>query len=1359
MRKSGKMKHLEELLKRRYHGRILASFFTVVMFLNISPLVTWAGPEGAQVINGDVSIQQSANNTTIMASDKAIINYSSFDIAQSETVQFIQPSNSASVLNRILSASPTNIDGTLLANGRVFFVNPAGIYIGAGAIINVNQLVASGLNITDSDFINGQYNFAGGNGFVINNGDISAEEVYLIGKQVTNSGNINCPTGYVVMASGDRVFLGELGSEIVLEIDESSLSESTDAADSEAGILNEGIIEAAGGKIALAAAGDIYSQAILNVGTISASVETGNAGNVKLTAAEGTVINSGSIEATSSSGTGGIVQILGDRIGLFNAAEIDVSGSDGGGTVLVGGDYQGKGEVPTASQTFIGPDSSIIADATESGDGGKVIVWADDFTRYYGHISAQGGAQSGDGGFAEVSGNQRLRFQGTANLSSEVGDPGVILLDPRNIQIVDGGAVSDLVGTNNSDGNANIYAWNESDNGTGADGDDDIDASVIEGLLNGGSSVTLQAHHDIWIEESITTSAVAVGDLTIQAGDDVYISQAIDLSIGTNRALSVIASNVGGGDQGGAAFNGDGQFTGTGDISVTATLTTTGSGAITISTDDGTVDLANVTAGGDLQVTGANIDLNGTTYMSTGDDVTFSGAVDLDAGATTTVTAGGGVGDTITFTGTVDDAGNDTGLDLVAGLGEVVMQGDVGITAAEQLGSFTVTSAGQVDLDDVEAEGAIDVTGTDINLNSQTYTSNTEDVRFNGAVDLDAGAVTTTVTAGSGTGDDITFTSTVDDSTSDTTLVLVAGAGGDINFNGLVGGVVTLGDVTINSAHGVFLNDAFNANNISITAANTAAHNMTATGDLTLNSMTTVADGSTLTAGGDLNVGANMTSNGALTLIATGGSISGSGTIQATDGAGTDLTLRQGSSLDLANLTLGNQSNTDLMVESYTGGITIDKTNPANAADQWKSITGTAENNIVLSGSGDIKIGGNMTSASGGVSIVSDNGGIYDKDSYDYNTNMGTALDNVAITGSPTPGAGVDLPNGIGKAAIVIRSPKQDLTLGANATLTANGIYSTAVDDRTGVWFDASGPDAGDPIDVAIYLGTYEPGPTDAPVEPYHDVAIDSKISIADYGTMVIDADENVTFGDAFGSGSPPPDQTTRLEVVSRISQTLEEVIGPPERLPYARNPVLIGTRFLGTYVLRGDTLLAEILALIEAVPWPVSRPLELEVGGEVEGPDTEALDKLLNELGIGVQPYVTEAYAASLSTDLRLFSAAEKLQQLIPILEDADGIRIAGLREAAAQFFPTLDALSEQQVSSFTEALVRHKGDGTDYDAAGQCIFALTEYVTILGNDIGWPADKSIRFVMSRYVPRLTEGDEIRIAVIQMQLQKAFGI
>ena len=123
------MKNWSKLSRRYYFRRITASFLVFCMlFSTVAPSLI-AGPEGAQVINGDVTFDQNGNYTTITASDQSIVNYSSFDIGLPETVQFIQPSSQASIMNRILSANPTMIDGTLLANGRVFFINPAGVII------------------------------------------------------------------------------------------------------------------------------------------------------------------------------------------------------------------------------------------------------------------------------------------------------------------------------------------------------------------------------------------------------------------------------------------------------------------------------------------------------------------------------------------------------------------------------------------------------------------------------------------------------------------------------------------------------------------------------------------------------------------------------------------------------------------------------------------------------------------------------------------------------------------------------------------------------------------------------------------------------------------------------------------------------------------------------------------------------------------------------------------------------------------------------------------------------------------------------------------------------------------------------
>ncbi len=163
----------------------------------------------------------------------------------------------------------------------------------------------------------------------------------------------------------------------------------------------------------------------------------------------GTTLASGLIDASGSDGPGGKVLLLGPRVGLFRNAYINASGLTGGGTVLVGGDFQGGNpEIPNAERTYVGPDVRITADAIETGDGGKVIVWADDTTWFYGNISARGGAVSGNGGFAEVSGKQNLTFNGAVDLTAPNGQTGTLLLDPSTLQITAGAAVAgDLSGS------------------------------------------------------------------------------------------------------------------------------------------------------------------------------------------------------------------------------------------------------------------------------------------------------------------------------------------------------------------------------------------------------------------------------------------------------------------------------------------------------------------------------------------------------------------------------------------------------------------------------------------------------------------------------------------------------------------------------------------------------------------------------------------------------------------------------------------------------------------------------------------------------------------------------------------------
>jgi filamentous hemagglutinin family protein len=263
------MRLLARHSKRDGVGEAIFWISACLVFFGTLSMVALAGPEGAQVVQGEVSFQQSGDNTVITASDQSIVNYNSFDIARPEVVEFVQPSSRASILNRILSAEPTAINGTLLANGRVFFVNPAGVIIGDGARINVSQLIASGLDLSNESFLSGQYEFAGGDGAVANYGDISADGVYLIGKEVINAGTIQCPEGYVLMASGDRVFLGQPGSDVIVEVGVLEPSDQTNPVVS-GQVINEGSVEAGGGTVILAAAGDVFSKPIVsNIGSLS----------------------------------------------------------------------------------------------------------------------------------------------------------------------------------------------------------------------------------------------------------------------------------------------------------------------------------------------------------------------------------------------------------------------------------------------------------------------------------------------------------------------------------------------------------------------------------------------------------------------------------------------------------------------------------------------------------------------------------------------------------------------------------------------------------------------------------------------------------------------------------------------------------------------------------------------------------------------------------------------------------------------------------------------------------------------------------------------------------------------------------
>src|SRR5215210_3831212 len=119
-----------------------------------------ANPTGPQVINGSVQIQGlGTTSLKVTNSPNAIIHWQGFSIPKGSATEFAQQSASSAVLNRVVGADISQINGQLLSNGRVFLINPAGIVIGGGAIVDTAGFVAATLNMLDADFVAGKLKF------------------------------------------------------------------------------------------------------------------------------------------------------------------------------------------------------------------------------------------------------------------------------------------------------------------------------------------------------------------------------------------------------------------------------------------------------------------------------------------------------------------------------------------------------------------------------------------------------------------------------------------------------------------------------------------------------------------------------------------------------------------------------------------------------------------------------------------------------------------------------------------------------------------------------------------------------------------------------------------------------------------------------------------------------------------------------------------------------------------------------------------------------------------------------------------------------------------------------------------------
>jgi len=217
--------------------------------------------------------------------------------------------------------------------------------------------------------------------------------------------------------------------------------------------------------------------------------------------ANGGTTVAGTLDAstTAAGATGGNIAVLGDTVTLTGTAVLDASGPAGGGEILIGGDEQGQGETRKAKQTTVEDGATVTADATDNGNGGKVIVYSDGRTAVHGHLSARGGANGGNGGFVETSGKEELVLTSAPDTGAAAGSGGHWLIDPTN-ETVDGARWA-LIHTAFTTGTDTVTVQTSAA-GAG-DGDITVTAPYDYDGIGTGKTLEFIAHDDIIVNGSI----------------------------------------------------------------------------------------------------------------------------------------------------------------------------------------------------------------------------------------------------------------------------------------------------------------------------------------------------------------------------------------------------------------------------------------------------------------------------------------------------------------------------------------------------------------------------------------------------------------------------------------------------------------------------------------------------------------------------------------------------------------------------------------------------------------------------------------------------------------------------------------
>jgi filamentous hemagglutinin family protein len=486
-----------------------------------------ANPGGGTVVQGAASISSSGPQLTISTSGKTFIDWQSFNIGANETTTFIQPSSSSVVWNQIAGGSPSQILGSLNANGYVVLANPSGFYIGGQASIATHGLLMTTASIATPDVFSGgawQFNAPPPTAKIVNYGQINIAgggPAFLIADDIENNGTISAPGGKIGLYAGEKVLVSSspdgrgLSTEVTLP---------------QGAVDNQGKLIADAGGIALQA------QTVNQGGLIEANSIQNVNGTIELVAGDSMNLGASSVISAQGDGasSGGTVIIKSENNFSDQAgSSINISGGAQGGD---------GGQVEISAPQMNAINSSINGSAAEGFIKGVLTIDPQDIfltssssdpnAQYSGTVNYNDAPASGTltldvTAFASTLSQINLQAVDNIELSTvwNLADPGVAatlnLTAGNNIILDDGSAI--IAGNNWT---VNLTAGTQLPSGS-------LPASGSDGVyLNGSSYIQTQN-----------------GDINITAPNEVIVSDgAIRTRSGGNIAVTTEYGDVNTGD-------------------------------------------------------------------------------------------------------------------------------------------------------------------------------------------------------------------------------------------------------------------------------------------------------------------------------------------------------------------------------------------------------------------------------------------------------------------------------------------------------------------------------------------------------------------------------------------------------------------------------------------------------------------------------------------------------------------------------------------------------------------------------------------------------------------------------------------